>query len=290
MKKHTIYIAITTLVILSCILMIPTPIFADVGHGVSYSDDSGSDGSGLIFIIYFLIRHPYLFLILFIIYFLLKKFTGFDAIKEIKKMLNPSTSSRHHIKEDKGSINRLKQKDPNFSDAAFISKVNNMFMQLQDSWMRKEWSTIRPFETDALFSMHERQLQQLIDRNHTNVIQNIGILHTEIMNYQEDEMNDTIDVKIEARFNDFIIDDYSQQVVQGNPNKEVYMTYVWTLIRKNGVLTDTAKSELQASQCPNCGANVSVSQSGQCEYCDSVVTSGEYDWILSKIQIVNQTR
>jgi len=35
--------------------------------------------------------------------------------------------------------------------------------------------------------------------------------------------------------------------------------------------------------CPNCGANLELSDSGKCQYCDAVVTSGEYDWVLSEI-------
>ena len=40
--------------------------------------------------------------------------------------------------------------------------------------------------------------------------------------------------------------------------------------------------------CPNCGAPVSLSQSGQCEYCGSVLISGAYDWVVSAIRGISQ--
>ena len=36
--------------------------------------------------------------------------------------------------------------------------------------------------------------------------------------------------------------------------------------------------------CPNCGAPLKVSMAGICEYCGGKVTSGNFDWVLSRIQ------
>ena len=39
-----------------------------------------------------------------------------------------------------------------------------------------------------------------------------------------------------------------------------------------------------ALQCPNCGAALKVNMAGVCEYCRSKITSGEFDWVLSRIE------
>ena len=36
--------------------------------------------------------------------------------------------------------------------------------------------------------------------------------------------------------------------------------------------------------CPNCGAELKVEMSGQCAYCQVKVTTGRFDWVLSKIE------
>ena len=33
--------------------------------------------------------------------------------------------------------------------------------------------------------------------------------------------------------------------------------------------------------CPNCGAPTEVTSAGQCEFCKSIITSGDYGWVLN---------
>ena len=49
----------------------------------------------------------------------------------------------------------------------------------------KRMAQYQTFETDNLFSMHERQLQGYIDSKTTNVVDNISVFNTEIINYSE---------------------------------------------------------------------------------------------------------
>ena len=39
-----------------------------------------------------------------------------------------------------------------------------------------------------------------------------------------------------------------------------------------------------ATQCPSCGAPIKLNQAGKCEYCGTVVTGGNFDWVLSRIE------
>jgi len=36
--------------------------------------------------------------------------------------------------------------------------------------------------------------------------------------------------------------------------------------------------------CPSCGAGLKVNMEGNCEYCRALVASGDFDWVLSKIE------
>jgi hypothetical protein len=38
-----------------------------------------------------------------------------------------------------------------------------------------------------------------------------------------------------------------------------------------------------ATNCPNCGAPLQISMAGVCEHCSQHITSGEFDFVLSKI-------
>ena len=51
-------------------------------------------------------------------------------------------------------------------------------------------------------------------------------------------------------------------------------------IRRRGVQEGT-RSPIQ---CPNCGAELKINMAGVCEYCESKITRGDFDWVLSRIE------
>lgn len=269
--------------------------------GSGDSDYSSSSGDGditdLIFIIYLVRDNPALALIL-LVFFLLPRFrkkrrsnSRTSRSTQRPGNRNQATASQQEVarlRAAKPDLSTLMAKDPAFSQENFISRINNMFIQLQTAWMDKQWSSIRPFETDALFNMHKQQLQTYIDRNQTNAVENIAILDSKIVRYNQSSDYDEIDVYLQVRLNDYVKDDDTGKVVKGDPNRDVYMVYVWTLIRKGDVKTEKQTEQYEVTQCPNCAANVSINQSGECEYCGSTISSGQYNWVLSKIKVVNQ--
>ncbi|MEN6390652.1 MAG: TIM44-like domain-containing protein [Syntrophomonas sp.] len=185
------------------------------------------------------------------------------------------------------ALAELRERDPNFSEDMFISRINNMFVQLQEAWQAKDWKKVRPFESDELFNTHARQLQELIDSHTTNVVDEIAILRTEISDYHDNGATETLDVYMRCRYKDYIVDDNTGKVVEGDPNREYFMEYELAMSRKKGVTTRLAQNTV-VSTCPNCGANVSINASGECEYCNSVVSNGDFDWVLTRMDVLSQ--
>jgi Uncharacterized protein conserved in bacteria len=185
------------------------------------------------------------------------------------------------------ALAELRERDPDFSEDLFISRINNMFIQLQEAWQAKDWKKVRPFESDELFNQHARQLQELIDSHTTNVVDDIGILRTEISDYHDNGATESLDVYMRCRYKDYIVDDNTGKVVEGDPNREYFMEYELVMSRKKGVATRLAQNTV-VSTCPNCGANVSINASGECEYCNSVVSNGDFDWVLTRLVVLSQ--
>jgi hypothetical protein len=161
-----------------------------------------------------------------------------------------------------GSLDMLKERDPDFSKEAFLEKVSNMYVQLQEAWEAKKWEPIRMLMTDALFNQFNRQLEEYIKNNQTNHVDRIAVLSTEVTGYRQDEVNDIITVLLKTRIVDFVTNDVTGELVRGNKNKELFMTYEWTLIRAKGVKTFHQEGESQ-TRCPSCGAPISINQSGK---------------------------
>jgi hypothetical protein len=69
-------------------------------------------------------------------------------------------------------------------------------------------------------------------------------------------------------------------VVSGNRSRPRQFTEYWTFIRRRG----GKSSDKQNDRCPNCGAQLKINMAGICDYCAGKVTSGDFDWVLSRIE------
>lgn len=181
----------------------------------------------------------------------------------------------------------LKQRDPKFSEQAFLERVNNMYVQMQNAWTEKKWEPLRAMFTDALYNQLKRQLDEYVNHHQTNHVDRIAVLNSFITSCREDETNDIVTVQLETRIVDYVTDDATGQVISGSNTREKFMTYEWTMIRRRGVLTQSTPVTKVLS-CPSCGAPLDINQSGQCAYCGSIITSGEYDWVVSQMRCISQ--
>ncbi|MCL1795504.1 MAG: hypothetical protein FWG37_01295, partial [Clostridia bacterium] len=59
--------------------------------------------------------------------------------------------------------------------------------------------------------------------------------------------------------------------------------YLLTFERKNGVTSAASPDQAQVISCPHCGAPTKVTSSGKCEYCDFIVSTIDYGWVLADI-------
>lgn len=180
----------------------------------------------------------------------------------------------------------LRKNDPNFSRDKFLAWVKEVFIAMQMAWTARDWSKIRPFEKEELFRQHEMQLQEYINLGRINVMERINVNQAWMVSYERDSQYETLTVYIQTRMVDYIIDEKTKQVLKGDPNRDCFMNYLLTFIRKTGVLTDPATSNHSTVSCPNCGAPCKVTSAGECEFCGSIITTGEHDWVLANMESV----
>lgn len=91
----------------------------------------------------------------------------------------------------------------------------------------------------------------------------------------------TISLAVNIRLTclDYIID------ANGNPvrgNKDKKVTYEYLMIF-------TRSLSSKPNKCPNCGAPLEDVNSNTCLYCRSTLINTNYDWVLSKKQVLSQT-
>lgn len=243
--------------------------YGSSGSSISSSTDGMSIG-GAILLIFVLAAYQYF-----------KEHGGTDKLNEITKKTNDTMEFDNNIKSVAEQIREI---DPMFSEDDFLAWSKEVFIKLQKAWTKKEWSIIRPFETNELFEQHNTQLQEFIEQGKTNVVEKISVTSASLYSFKQDGDKETLKVTLRAVMRDYVIEDSSKKVIQGNPDVDMHMTYRLTFIRKAGVKTKEATNSKSTTNCPNCGAPTKVTSSGQCEYCGSVITTGEHDWVLSNLE------
>lgn len=185
----------------------------------------------------------------------------------------------------------VRQQDPFFTEAEMREKVSNLYSEMQRAWENQDWEPMRAHLTDDLYNQMWRQLQELVSRNQINRVERVAIISVALAGFYQDQQNDNLVIRLTTRITDYIIDRASGQVVSGDPRKEKFMTYEWTMIRSLGVKTPApgveGKTEVSRN-CPHCGAPIDLNQSARCSYCGSIVTAPEFDWVLSNIRGISQ--
>jgi Tim44-like domain len=168
-----------------------------------------------------------------------------------------------------------------FSWDDFWQKTNGIFLKLQEAWSRREPSMARPHETDVLFRTHRYWIEDYQRRARINQLEDIKIARWELSNIVVDAYYESVTARVFASMRDFTTDE-AGKVLYGDPKKPRQFTEYWTFIRRVG--HRAAKGD-SLCQCPACGAPLDkVNQTGECEYCETVVTLGDFDWVLSNIE------
>ncbi len=182
-------------------------------------------------------------------------------------------------------LTALTARDPDFDLEKFLEKVRNLYVQMQNAWTAKEWEQMRPSLTDAFYNQLNRQLDELIRANQTNHVERIAVLGASVTGYQQKDNLDQITVRLSTRICDYTTDDATGSVIRGNKDKELFMTYEWTMVRAAGAVT---KKDEGARACPNCGAPLDANASYKCPYCGTVIMGTDYDWTLASIRGISQ--
>lgn len=196
----------------------------------------------------------------------------------------PKTDNINLTDNSQAITQAIIQTDPNFSKDKFIGWSKEVFITLQKAWSERDWERVRPFEKEELYKQHETQIKEYIDRGWINVLERININNAYLYRYERDKEYEYLTVYIQSRMTDYIKDENTGSIIKGSLTEDSYGKYLYTFIRKNGVLTDEANSKNAIVACPHCGAPTSITSAGKCEYCGFIVTTGEYSWVLSDIE------
>jgi predicted lipid-binding transport protein (Tim44 family) len=176
------------------------------------------------------------------------------------------------------AVARFQAQYTDFSWDKMNERVNYIFHMISQAWTALEWDKARPFETDNIFQMHRYWIEAYKAQNLRNVLDKIQVSKIEWVKVDQDAYYDSLTARIWASEIDCTIDQ-AGRVVCGSSTQPRAFTEYWTFIRTRGAKAVEHKDD----HCPNCGAPLAVNMAGVCDYCGGKITSGDFDWVLSRI-------
>src|SRR5712671_2321981 len=174
----------------------------------------------------------------------------------------------------------FEQNSPEFSWGDFQARARMIFNELQTAWSTLKWERARPFETDNIFQMHRYWIEAYQRQGLRNALDQCQITAMQPTKIKLDAFYNAITLRIFAQGYDYTVNQGGQVVAGSNKNLRKWSEY-WTFVRYSKAKPAAARADLN---CPNCGAPLKVNATGICEFCSGKITSGEFDWVLSKIE------
>jgi hypothetical protein len=290
-------VGLAALLALSVILTSPLLAFARAGGGQSFGGGGGFGGGGsfgggggfgggglLLPFLFFGGGGGGFFFFIFILFALWQVYRRMSIGNPMQASnygpsYAPMAQMRSTLTED---LAALQAKDPNFNQQMFLDRAQAAFFALQKAWMDRNLEPARVYMSDGIYHRWKTQIDAMIAAHKKNMLDNLVIGGVQIVKVQTDPNFDTITVRIDASAADYEVDDTTaNKVIYGSRQNQNFTEY-WTFIRSGSARTKAGEGA-EVTQCPNCGAPLSINESGVCSYCKAVVTSGQFGWVLDNI-------
>jgi hypothetical protein len=199
-------------------------------------------------------------------------FTGAVAERgnQLPTLVDPGAEAR---------FGELVTRDPACTRDALLARVGLIFGELQRGWSNRELTLIRPFVSDNLFQLFAYWIDLYVQERAKNLAENARIVRLELASVLSDAFYDAVTLRLFATGLDYTIRE-DGTLLSGSRSRERLYSEYWTLVR--GAATRGRPRADPA--CPSCGAPLRIAMAGNCEYCQARVVSGDFDWVLSRIE------
>lgn len=244
----------------------------------NYDDYNYSSGGGISILPNFLF--PFIIVGVIFLYMFIRKKLG---TKTRSGQVRQGSNSGHFVTvpDRTSKIEEIiKEKDPNFSAADFMTFAKEVFVDIQEDWSARDLSKVRIVMHDNLYKQTQKQVEEKIRSGIINHIENIAVSTSYLTAYKRDKQFEYVTMYLSARFIDYEAEEKTGRVIRGDKNTRWEMRYLMKFMRSTDVKTKDETNVLKSHNCPNCGAPLKMESGGICEYCGSVVTTGQYSWVL----------
>ncbi len=245
------------------------------------SDWGDSDFGGVLFLLSD--GNPVVILIVvavLIVFFILRnRKNGGSSVMPTQKVM-----PRDYAAIETAVLAKIHAVDPAFAVEDFKTFAGDVLVRAQKSWEEKNLRAFRPYISDTYFNTVHAQLEEFIRQKKTNHLDGTCVVDTYLTGFETNDRYEVLTVRIKATLFDYVTDDATGNLLSGSQSDRQTRYYRLTFIRTAGKKTAVGE-KLSSATCPNCGAPLQLTAAGVCEYCMSVITTSEFDWVLNRYEL-----
>lgn len=169
--------------------------------------------------------------------------------------------------------------DPALTHDRLRARTLLIYRELNAGWSELDPAKIRPFVSDGMFDYLRYWIDTFKRRQQRNVLKDMRVEKLTVVKVTRDRYYDAITARIHAVGIDYTVD-AAGKTLRGSARAPRSYSEYWTLIR-GATVRGAPRDE---PSCPSCNAPLKISMAGTCEYCGALLTRGDFDWVLSKIE------
>jgi hypothetical protein len=174
----------------------------------------------------------------------------------------------------------LFREDPAVTPEALDARLRLIFEELQKAWAAQDLAGVRPYVSAGLLQYLDYWVTAYRSQGLRNEVAGATLGKSQLVRVLRDAHYDALTFRIWGSGRDFTVRVDTGEVVAGSRKKDRKYTEYWTLIRGAGV-----RGAPRADRsCPACGAGLKVGMEGNCAFCGALVASGDFDWVLGRIE------
>lgn len=180
----------------------------------------------------------------------------------------------------KQRFGELTARDPELTWLGFTQRVGKVFAELHRAWSAQQLAGVRPYLSDNLFEAQAYWVEAYQAAGLRNISEAPAIAAIHLSRVSSDKFYDALTVRTYGSCLDYTLN-AKDELVAGNRTRPRQYSEYWTFIRGKGRTGAPSASDA----CPGCGADIAeINMAGVCQHCKVKVTSGAFDWVLSRIE------
>jgi predicted lipid-binding transport protein (Tim44 family)/uncharacterized Zn finger protein (UPF0148 family) len=168
------------------------------------------------------------------------------------------------------NINKLYEKDKDFSIQHIEDKVSNGYIQICKSLAFNKPEEVKRFVSGELFVT-------LINSPTNYIYSRFFLNYVKLINFEEKDGKDYLTIKLKSSFKR-VTDETGELKFLDRIIKSKIEEI--TLVRDSNAINN---GDLYSHSCPNCGGPLEDTTNNECPYCGEALSSTKHDWLITDI-------